>query len=169
MASIVSLTLLLVLVKISSSANQKSLTSPGSTYVGIVASPSLAIWLGWIAIAFIFDANKYLLVKGKCVILSSFWKIKSFLTVISLFQAPGCNCCPRCTFSCIRLIGFASWGEILWKLSVKATPRSQYAPLIRNHVIAILTFCRNLSQITMGLFTIVAFLRDTTLSFLQPI
>ena len=71
MASIVSLTLLLILMKIGSSANQKSPTSPASTYLWIISSPSLAIWLGWIAIAFIFDANKYLLVKGKCIILSS--------------------------------------------------------------------------------------------------
>ena len=81
MASIVSLTLLLILMKIGSSANQKSPTSPASTYLWIISSPSLAIWLGWISIAFIFDANKYLLVKGKCIILSSFWKIKSFLTL----------------------------------------------------------------------------------------
>ena len=69
LVSVVSLSSLQVLVIIIASDNQKSLASPTSAYLRIIALPSLAIWLGWIGIAFIIDRNKYLLVKGTCVTL----------------------------------------------------------------------------------------------------
>ena len=71
LVSVLFLTSLLVIVMISSSANRKTLISPATEYLWIIALPSLATWLGWIAIAFIIDRNKYLLVKGKlrhCII-----------------------------------------------------------------------------------------------------
>ena len=72
MVNIIYLSLLHLLTMMTASVSRK--TSPSSSvaaYIWCASIPSLALWLGWIAIALILDRELYLIIKGENKLFSS--------------------------------------------------------------------------------------------------
>ena len=66
MVNIIYLSLLHLLTMMTASVSRK--TSPHASvaaYIWCASIPSLALWLGWIAIALILDRELYLIIKGE--------------------------------------------------------------------------------------------------------
>ena len=66
MVNIIYLSVLHLLIMMTSFVSRK--TSPSASvaaYIRCASIPSLALWLGWIAIALILDRELYLIIKGE--------------------------------------------------------------------------------------------------------
>ena len=66
MVNIIYLSVLHLLIMMTASVSRK--TSPSASvaaYIRCASIPSLALWLGWIAIALILDRELYLIIKGE--------------------------------------------------------------------------------------------------------